>query len=369
MPPFPLFVVRMFYNVHLMYVNVTLFNIKLPFLKLLKPKCYISAPITNICFFFYSKVYTDQHLIFLSKMVKEAVSAAMACGDGSPVARKKLKPGQAGNEDSEHVSIKARLDNLVREATHAIRPSSDGLNRFMYWDSVDPAACCRMLILRYEDKFTKEIEDAGGVTQLAERHEKIKKTANNEKSIQSAYLRALFLSRKNPETQLVARIQPNEYKINVESDQPRLTSDVRDSGIEEIGQLRQLLYSNKLYANKTVYAKWTEGLESGKLRSTKFVEPRPISKTITIAHEAHFRLDLYLTLQKRGYRHAPGHIEAKSRKKMWLKLLKLVDEDRKANADAAHDQRMNDIYPDGIPDAEEDAMESEEDFDADKYLG
>jgi hypothetical protein len=225
-----------------------------------------------------------------------------------------------------------------------------------------------MLILRYEDKFTKEIEDAGGVTQLAEKHEKIKTTANNERSIQSAYLRALFLSRKNPETQLVARIQPNEYKINVESDQPRLTSDVRESGIEEIGQLRQLLYSNKLYTNKTVYAKWTEGLESGKLRSTKFVEPGPISKTITIAHEAHFRLDLYLTLQKRGYRHAPGHTEAKTRKKMWLKLLKLVDEDRKANGDAAHDQRMNDIYPDGLPDAEEDGMESDEDFDADKYL-
>ena len=304
----------------------------------------------------------------LSRMIQEAVNAALGSGGGSPAPRKKAKQGQAGTDDSEHVALKARLDNLVRDATHAIRPAADGLNRFMYWDTVDPAACCRMLILRYEDKFTKEIANAGGVTELAEKYEKIKKTANNEKSIQSAYLRTLFLSRKNPDTQLVARMQPGEYKINVESDVPRLTSDVRDSGIEEIAQLRQLLYSNKLYTNRVLYAKWTEGLESGKLRSTKYVEPGPISKTITIAHEAHFRLDLYLTLQKRGYRHAPGHSEAKSRKKMWLKLLKLVDEDRKENGEAAHTQRMQDLYPNGIPEADDDGVESEEDFDAEKYL-
>ena len=225
-----------------------------------------------------------------------------------------------------------------------------------------------VLILRYEDKLTKEIEEAGGVTQLAEKYEKIKKTAANERSIQTGYLRSLFLSRKNPETQLVARILPGEFKINVDNDPPRLTSDVRDSGLEEVGDLRQLLYSNKLYTNKIVYAKWTEGLESGKLRSTKFMEPGPISKTITIAHEAHFRLDLYLALQKRGYRHAAGHPEAKSRKKMWSKLLKLVDEDRNANGDAAHAQRMEDMYPDGVPEAEDDAVESDDDFDADKYL-
>ena len=304
----------------------------------------------------------------LSRMIQEAVNAALGSGGGSPAPRKKAKQGQAGTDDTEHVALKARLDNLVRDATHAIRPSADGLNRFMCWDTVDPAACCRMLMLRYEDKFTKEIANAGGVTELAEKYEKIKKTANNEKSIQSAYLRTLFLSRKNPDTQLVARMQPGEYKINVESDVPRLTSDVRDSGIEEIAQLRQLLYSNKLYTNRVLYAKWTEGLESGKLRSTKYVEPGPISKTITIAHEAHFRLDLYLTLQKRGYRHAPGHSEAKSRKKMWLKLLKLVDEDRKENGDAAHTQRTNDLYPNGMPEAEDDVMESDEDFDAEKYL-
>lgn len=337
------------------------------FIIMLKQTSYINAALTNISFFDGS-VHTDQHMKFLARMVTEAVSAAMGSGGGSPVQRKKLKQGQAGNGDSEHVALKARLDNLVREATHQIRPSMDGLNRFMYWDTVDPAACCRMLILRYEDKLTKEIEEAGGVTQLAEKYEKIKKTAANERSIQTGYLRSLFLSRKNPETQLVARILPGEFKINVDNDPPRLTSDVRDSGLEEVGDLRQLLYSNKLYTNKTVYAKWTEGLESGKLRSTKFMEPGPISKTITIAHEAHFRLDLYLALQKRGYRHAAGHPEAKSRKKMWSKLLKLVDEDRNANGDAAHAQRMEDMYPDGVPEAEDDAVESDDDFDADKYL-
>jgi hypothetical protein len=41
---------------------------------------------------------------------------------------------------------------------------------------------------------------------MAEKYEKVKKRANNERPIQSQTSRTMFLSYKNPQTQLVARV-------------------------------------------------------------------------------------------------------------------------------------------------------------------
>ena len=267
--------------------------------------------------------------------------------------------------------MRTQLENLTRKAIHAIRPcTEDGkhYDRLMYWDSVNPTACCKMLLQRCQDELKDAIIEEGGIDAMAEKYERVKKIANNERSIQSQTLRTIFLSHRNPETQLVARIQPGEYKVNDDDDEPLVTPDIKASGVKEVGDLRKLLFSNKLYTNQKVYNKWTEGIESGKLRSTKFVDPRTISKSIIIAHEAHFRLDLFLTLQKRGYRHGPGHLEAKSRKKMWNGLLRKVYEDRQNNEASAHDKRMKVLYPNGIPTADNDEDASDEEFDAALYM-
>jgi len=307
----------------------------------------------------------------LAAAVKEAVQAALAEKEEASPPRKKQKKGQAGNDLTRTAATRTHLENLTRKAIHAIRPCpEDGkhYDRMMYWDSVNPTACCKMLLQRYQDDLKDEIIEEGGIDAMAEKYERVKKIANNERSIQSQTLRTIFLSHRNPETQLVARIQPGEYKVNDDDDEPLVTPDIKASGVKEVGDLRKLLFSNKLYTNQKVYNKWTEGIESGKLRSTKFVDPRTISKSITIAHEAHFRLDLFLTLQKRGYRHGPGHLEAKSRKKMWNGLLRKVYEDRQNNEASAHDKRMKVLYPNGIPTADNDEDASDEEFDAALYM-
>ena len=307
----------------------------------------------------------------LAAAVKEAVQAALAEKEEASPPRKKQKKGQAGNDLTRTAATRTHLENLTRKAIHAIRPCpEDGkhYDRMMYWDSVNPTACCKMLLQRYQDDLKDEIIEEGGIEAMAEKYERVKKIANNERSIQSQTLRTIFLSHRNPETQLVARIQPGEYKVNDDDDEPLVTPDIKASGVKEVGDLRKLLFSNKLYTNQKVYNKWTEGIESGKLRSTKFVDPRTISKSITIAHEAHFRLDLFLTLQKRGYRHGPGHLEAKSRKKMWNGLLRKVYEDRQNNEASAHDKRMKVLYPNGIPTADNDEDASDEEFDAALYM-
>ena len=307
----------------------------------------------------------------LATAVQKAVQDALAEKEEASPPRKKQKKGQAGNDLTRTAAMRTQLENLTRKAIHAIRPcTEDGkhYDRLMYWDSVNPTACCKMLLQRCQDELKDAIIEEGGIDAMAEKYERVKKIANNERSIQSQTLRTIFLSHRNPETQLVARIQPGEYKVNDDDDVPLVTPDIKASGVKEVGDLRKLLFSNKLYTNQKVYNKWAEGMESGKLRSTKFVDPRTISKSITIAHEAHFRLDLYLTLQKRGYRHGPGPIEAKSRKKMWNKLLRKVYEDRQNNEASAHDKRMKALYPNGIPTADNDEDDSDEEFDAALYM-
>jgi hypothetical protein len=71
---------------------------------------------------------------------------------------------------------------------------------------------------------------------------------------------------------------------------------------------------------------------------------------------------LFLALQKRGCRHGPGHAEAKGRKKTWNALLKLVFEDRKNNEESTHAQRINDLYPNGMPDDDDGDQGNEDDF-------
>jgi hypothetical protein len=78
---------------------------------------------------------------------------------------------------------------------------------------------------------------------MAEKHERVKKVANNERSVQSQTLRTIFLSHKNPETQLVSRVKPGEHKANDDDDEPLATPDIKALGVREVSDLRKLLFS------------------------------------------------------------------------------------------------------------------------------
>jgi hypothetical protein len=61
---------------------------------------------------------------------------------------------------------------------------------------------------------------------------------------------------------------------------------------ETVSNLRKAIASPKMYTYPLLFDLFCAGLESEKLRSTK---PMPISRieqVITVAHEAHFRLEL-----------------------------------------------------------------------------
>ena len=90
-----------------------------------------------------------------------------------------------------------------------------------------------------------------------------------------------------------------------EEEVPELTPDLQNT-IADVSALRKVIFSNKMYLNSALYSKWTSGLESGKIRGTKVRGPAPFTSLITAAHEAHIRLELWLAMSTRNYRHTPG---------------------------------------------------------------
>jgi hypothetical protein len=104
-------------------------------------------------------------------------------------------------------------------------------------------------------------------------------------------------------------------------------------------------------------------LESGLIRGTvKTAAPQPISALITTAHEAHFRLEIYLSLSRRNYSHPTGIEEACIRRNLWRQMCSHVALDRKKNGAKAHTDRLArraragivTLQPSDLPDEDDD---------------
>jgi hypothetical protein len=65
-----------------------------------------------------------------------------------------------------------------------------------------------------------------------------------------------------------------------------------------------------------------------------------VASTLTIAHEAHFKLEIFLALSRRAYSHPPGLDEAYARKKLHKRMCLCVKHDRTDNDAKAHATRM-----------------------------
>ncbi len=248
-----------------------------------------------------------------------------------------------GNRDNhESVMLKSR----VIEATHAIGPKDPKDNSvttdpFMYWHAKKPEACALKLILRYPDIVRYADKHYFGVGAMARKWAPIvSRKATNERAIQIAYIKNVWLSSKSP-FNLVKFCLASEQPKNVATPTPMVvSSDLALSGINSVSELRALIRSNRMYTNEVVYNCFCAGLESGALKQSEKLPPTPIKKLITIPHEAHFRLELWFSLSRPGFNHSPNKDWNFTRKREWNSFLALVLEDRKNNEVAAHRNRM-----------------------------
>jgi hypothetical protein len=148
------------------------------------------------------------------------------------------------------------------------------------------------------------------------------------------------------------KVLKGETNMFDESEKPEISPSLQGSGsVKDVQALRNLMFSDKTCTNPVLCSKFLAGLESGHIRGLRKRNPAPITEIITTAHEAHRRLELWLALSARNYRHTAGMPDNVDRKKKWLKIATLAFEDRKNNGKDAHERRAKNLPE--IPDAEE----------------
>ena len=243
------------------------------------------------------------------------------------------------------------------EATHDIVPVINGPKPrpFLYWQRHKDYLCAMMLIKRYPNLCEVADKHYGSVQLMAKKWAVLVRTkANNERAIQIRYLKMIWLS-NNSKFALALNALDNEIGVE-NATEITLAPAVEASGINTVAELRDLLKSPAMYNNAVVFNLFCLGLESGMLKMARTMSPTRIQKLITIAHEAHFRLELWLALSKQGFRHKTTSAWTDKRKEYWDEFCKIVAEDRRNNADTASDNRLGDI-------PEQSAQSSDEDDD------
>lgn len=243
------------------------------------------------------------------------------------------------------------------EATHEIVPVLNGPKPrpFLYWQRHKEHLCAMMLIKRYPNLSAIAEKHYGSVQQMAKKWGSVVRTkANNERAIQIRYLKMIWLSNNSKFSLAMNALDP-ELAVETASE-ITVAPAVLASGINSVAELRDLLKSPAMYNNAVVFNLFCLGLESGMLKMARTMTPTRIQKLITIAHEAHFRLELWLALSKQGFRHKTTSAWTDKRKEYWDEFLKLVAQDRKDNAETASDNRLGE-------NPEQTAQSSDEDDD------
>ena len=94
------------------------------------------------------------------------------------------------------------------------------------------------------------------------------------------------------------------------------------------------------------------------MKHSKRLQPTTIGSLITIAHEAHFRLELWYTLSKVDFSHSSKVTHIAKRKENFIAFCKLVIKDRLHNEAAAFAQRLASENLDGEIDGDIEELDS-----------
>jgi hypothetical protein len=179
-------------------------------------------------------------------------------------------------------------------------------------------------------------------TSSCRRQEKKKCRFGGRRSAASTSFKKTFLSKHKAEFMWRGKVLKGETNVFDETEKPEISPSLQES-VKDVQALRNLIFSDEMYTNPVLYSKFLAGLESGHMRGLRKRNPAPITEIITTAHEAHMRLELWLALSARNYRHTAGAPDNFDRKKKWLKMATMVFDDRKNNAKDAHERRAKDL--------------------------
>ena len=155
------------------------------------------------------------------------------------------------------------------------------------------------------------------------------KRANNLRSGQIRSFKKIWLTCGSPYA-IVTYVTKSDLKIKDKA--MKVSKAVVASGLSTVEDVRKCLRSKDMYLNPVLYNLICSGIESGKLKNTqKLKNPSTLPRLLTVAHEAHLRLELFFSLEEQRYGHDPSTVHTARRIKLWLKLCDIVHSDRERN--------------------------------------
>jgi hypothetical protein len=197
--------------------------------------------------------------------------------------------------------VKALLSHSIRDAIYDFRPNPDKLRvrpYYMYWNPKKNTACVKMLLKRapalqvLADKYPK-----GAFARMYADY--VRTNSNNERSTQKRQLRLIFT---DPDSDFSLLRLDDRGLIAQGADLDITISTALSSDFDSVQELRNAIASASMYAHPALFDLFCAGLESGRFKSTKkLMDMVPIEEVITVAHEAHFRLELWYSLRGLNY--------------------------------------------------------------------
>ena len=130
------------------------------------------------------------------------------------------------------------------------------------------------------------------------------KRANNLRSGQIRSFKKIWLTCGSPYA-IVTYVTKSDLKIKDKA--MKVSKAVVASGLSTVADVRKCLRSKDMYLNPVLYNLICSGIESGKLKNTTKLKNRStLPRLLTVAHEAHLRLELFFALEKQRYGHDPS---------------------------------------------------------------
>ena len=132
---------------------------------------------------------------------------------------------------------------------------------------------------------------------------------------------------------------PEGTQKNVGYTVPTLAKKL-SSSLGTVKRLRSVIFSSSMYKYHVLFDQFCGGIESGIMRNSPARPRGDLSEFITIAFEAHFRLELWYALSCYNFKHNNDSEAAIERQDNWRQLLQMVKEDRDENLQDANGFRL-----------------------------
>ena len=196
--------------------------------------------------------------------------------------------------------------------------------------------------VRYPELVNTANKNYGGVMAMATRWgKKVRGRANQAKATQVRHFKLVWLAKSSPYA-IVTNVLANDLDVN---EGPMIVNpDLVKTGLNTVEDVRACLRSNMMYLNPVLYNLLCCGVESGKLKGgTKLKQRSSLRELMTVAHEAHLRLELYLALTRQRFNKNSKKDLSIDRKVLWEAFCELVFNDRELNAEAAEEARLRGV--------------------------